>query len=294
LTILSIEAADTLSAATCDFNALEPVAHDLLLTERAGTGCHVRGSVLEVEGLMFKLLATAAGIALLVAGGQAHALAISLSSATTNLGDPLLYDLPSAVFTANGLPTGKLSASGSNPDTATSIAVSRSQGLGVRSCSGFLSCLAESDQLDGLRGADTATFSITGQLANFKFTLVSATFNFVDDVIGLAVLDDLRLSFGGDSYDIDIAGVAAAQGTDTCNLLAGDRICTVDFVALLGGGDPYQVQAGAFGFTAPSLADAWYIREIVVDIARMPVTEPGTLMVLGLGLLGLRALRRKT
>jgi hypothetical protein len=242
---------------------------------------------------MFKVLATAAGIALLAAGGQAYALAISLSSAVANLGDPLLYDLPSAFFTANGVPIGKLSVSGSNPDTATSIAVSRPEGLGVRSCSGFLSCLAESDQLDGFRGADIATFRITDQVPDFKFTLVSATFNFIDDVIGLTVLDDLRLTFGGDSYDIDIAGVAAAQGIDTCNLLAGDRICTVDFVELLGGGDPYQVQAGAFGFTAPSFADAWYIREIVVDIARMPVAEPGTLMVLGLGLLSLRALRRK-
>jgi hypothetical protein len=235
---------------------------------------------------MFIRLAAVAGAALLATMGVACATTVSVPLFGSNAsGDPLTYALPSAAFTDIGLPAGDLVVNGSNSATASSVAVRRSQGLGVRSCAG-LACLVESNEVDGFLGADTARFTISNQAPGFAFFLVSATFNFIDDV-GIGLLDDLRLSYDGGSHDIDIAAVAAAQGVDPCNLLAGDRICSVNFADLLGGGDPYQVGADAFDFTALGALDGWYIREIVLEIGRVPVPEPAMLPLLGVGLLGL-------
>lgn len=243
---------------------------------------------------MFRLLGTLAAVGLFLGASAASSaeLVVNLKGSNAS-GDPLVYSVNQAPFTSNGLPAGSLVVTGSNSlyGAAASSAVRRSQGLGVRSCIG-IDCLAESNEIDGILGNDTATFSVGGQAAGFKFILVSATFNFIDD-IGLSLLDNLRLSYGSSSHDIDIAAVANAQGINTCGLLRGDRECTVNFVDYLGG-DPFALEAESFSFAALSALDGWYISEVVWEIGlTRAVPEPATLALFGAGLAGLGLVRRR-
>lgn len=244
---------------------------------------------------MYRIVGTAlvAGLILGASVASAAELVVNLRGSNAS-GDPLVYTVSQTPFNDAGIVLGSdatLVVNGSNSQTGSSVAVRRSQGLGVRSCSG-LGCLVESNEIDGLFGNDTATFSLGGGAAGMSFILVSATFNFIDD-IGLSLLDNARLAFGSDSVDIDIAGIANAQGSNPCGLLAGDRECTVNFVDLFGG-DPFALEADSFSFSALSALDGWYISEIVWEIGlARAVPEPATLALFGAGLAGLGLVRRR-
>jgi hypothetical protein len=93
----------------------------------------------------------------------------------------------------------------------------------------------------------------------------------------LSFIDELGNTI---SNTIDIAAVANAQGDNTCGLVAGDRECSVNFVDHLGGGDPFFMLGNTFNFTALSLLDGWFIKDITWEIGLLAVPEPASLALL--------------
>ena len=239
--------------------------------------------------------ALALGAAMAISSGPAQAVEITISLAgPPNASAPTIhYDLPSSVFTDNGLPVGQLSASASNGSHQFVNAVRNSDGLGVRACSGFVGCLFESGQVDGLGGSDGITFGITNQDPGFEFILVSATFSRVNSLPGVDAFDAARLSFGGNDYTFDIADAANGQNPGSCFGIL-DAVCTVNFVDLLGGGDPFFMEGSSFSFGAPGVLDGWFLTEVVWEVGlQAQVPEPAALGLIGLGLAGLGLARRR-
>lgn len=140
---------------------------------------------------------------------QAAQITIDLTGSSASA-PTLTYDLPDGVFTGNGLPVGDLTATASSSASGAVNAVRNGQGLGVRACSG-LACLVESSEVDGFLGSDAITFGITNQAPGFEFILVSATFSRVNSLPGVDIFDEAQLSFGGNSYEFDIADAANGQ-----------------------------------------------------------------------------------
>lgn len=243
------------------------------------------------------LKAGLAGMALLawVAPAAATEITIDLTSGSIDAAPTLIYDLPDSAFTDNGLPVGDLTATAANTNTSAN-AVRGPAGLGVFACQGFGGCIVEGIMLgtiDGIGGQDSITFAITDQASGFEFILVSATFVAIN-VGNFNIINDASLSFGGNDHVFDIAATANAQGSNPCDILQGDLSCTVNFVDLIGGGNPFAMSAQGFTFSAPSASDFWYLSEIVWEIGlTAQVPEPASLLVLGAGLLGFGAARRR-